>query len=158
MRLIVLSSRFSTGQPQLGCGYSEGVRQLVVGAIIVDDLHHPQLVLAARRSRSLAGGWEFPGGKVEPGETPEAALVREVMEEIHVEVALGEELKPAVGQCWPINETYEMRLWFATITSGDPRPGHDHDELLWLSADTLNSVPWLPADLEILEFIFQPRS
>ena len=79
--------------------------QLVVGAVIVDSLAHPRRVLASRRTRptALKGRWEFPGGKVEPGESAEAALIREVQEELDVTLMLGEELMPS-GSYWPISE------------------------------------------------------
>ena len=133
------------------------VPQLVVGAVIVDDLTHPIRILAAKRSEqtSLAGGWEFPGGKVEAGETPTEALVREVIEELGVMIEVGEELKPPEGLVWPINADLEMRLWFAEIKNGEPQPLEEHDELLWLTRETLTSVPWLQADVAVLPFIFR---
>ena len=132
------------------------MRQLVVGAIIVDDLSNPKMILAAKRSErhSLAGGWEFPGGKVEAGETPLAALAREIQEELGVEIEVGEELPPPEGEVWPINANLEMRLWYAVVTKGEPQPLEDHEELLWLTPENLASVPWLQADVAVLPFIF----
>ena len=74
---------------------------LVVAAVIVDDLTHPTRLLAARRAapRALAGGWEFPGGKVEPGEDPIAALHRELAEELQITVDLGAECASAGRRC-----------------------------------------------------------
>jgi 8-oxo-dGTP diphosphatase len=88
--------------------------QQVVGAVIVDSLAQPRRVLAARRARSnaLKGRWEFPGGKVEPGETVEAALIREVQEELDVTLMLGEELTPT-GNTWRlISDIVALRLFW----------------------------------------------
>jgi 8-oxo-dGTP diphosphatase len=126
---------------------------LVVAAAIVDDLASPSRVLAARRVApgALAGGWEFPGGKVERDEDPVAALHRELDEELQVRVRLGAEFPSPDGGAWPIAPELEMRLWFAAITSGTPTPTGSHDELRWLSAAQLDEVAWLPADLAIID-------
>ena len=122
--------------------------QTVVGAVIVDRGR----VLAARRTRpaSLAGGWEFPGGKVEPGEDPTAALVREIAEELDVVITVGAEL-PGPDDGWPISPTYVLRLFVAAV-DGDriARAGADHDQLRWLAPAELESVPWLAADHQAL--------
>ena len=122
-------------------------RQLVVGAIIVDSLETPTRLLAARRSTpaELAGMWEFPGGKVEVNESPEAALCREVREELCVELRLGAEVRHASG-VWPISSTHCLRLFFARILEGEPVHGESHDMTTWLNATSLDSVAWLPAD------------
>lgn len=126
---------------------------LVVAAVLVDDLEAPTRLLAARRVAppSLAGGWEFPGGKVEPGENPVAALHRELAEELGVRVRLGVELPPPGGGAWPIGAALQMRLWFAQVTAGVPVPTGSHDELRWLGPDRLGEVAWLPADLAIVD-------
>src|SRR6476620_12486294 len=128
----------------------------VVGAAVVDDLTRPTRLLAARRTEppSLAGGWEFPGGKVDPGETAEEALHREVREELGVEVELGEQVRgPLPGGRWPLGETFAMTVWLARVTSGVPAPIEDHDQLRWLRRDDLYDVPWLPADLPIVDLL-----
>ena len=135
--------------------------RLVVGAALVDSLAAPRLLLAARRTApaALAGMWEFPGGKVDPGETPEQALHRELAEELEVRVVLGEEVEatpgvedPDHGRVWVLGSGYVLRLWLAELVDlappGLPVPREDHDELRWLAADQLGSVPWLPADAE----------
>ena len=122
--------------------------QVVVGAVIVDSLAEPRRVLAARRTRShaLRGRWEFPGGKVEPGESPEEALVREVQEELDVTLMLGDELTPT-GYAWDlISSQLTLRLFLAEIFVGTPTTGDSHDEVRWLSADDLDSLNWLDAD------------
>jgi 8-oxo-dGTP diphosphatase len=125
---------------------------LVVAAVIVDDLAHPTRLLAARRATAgaLAGGWEFPGGKVEPGEDPIAALHRELVEELQITVDLGAELCPPDGSAWPIVPGHQMRLWFAVVTSGTLTPTGSHDQLRWLPGDQLDQVAWLPADRAII--------
>jgi 8-oxo-dGTP diphosphatase len=128
----------------------------VVGAAIVDDLAHPTVLLAARRTEpaALAGGWEFPGGKVDPGETHEEALHREVREELGVEVELGEQVPgPLPGGRWPLGESFAMTVWLARVTAGEPAPIEDHDQLRWLRHAELYDIPWLPADLPIVDLI-----
>ena len=126
---------------------------LVVAAAIVDDLDDPRLLLAARRATpaSLAGRWEFPGGKVEPAETPEAALHRELREELGVRVGLGVELLGPDGGAWTLSDKYVMRLWFAEVLEGEPEPIVEHDELRWLPPGQWLDVPWLDADVRIVE-------
>ena len=91
----------------------------VVGAVIVDSLAQPDCVLAARRTKTwaLSGRWEFPGGKVEPGETAEEALIREVQEELDVTLILGDELTPTDGP-WQISDLLTLRLFWAEIFVG----------------------------------------
>ena len=115
--------------------------QIVVGAAIV----HGGRLLAARRKApaALAGGWELPGGKVEPGESERAALVRECQEELGVDIAPGDRVP---GE-WPLRDGLVLRVYLAELVSGEPRPLEDHDELRWLGAADLFEVPWLPADL-----------
>ncbi len=147
--------------------------RLVVGAAIVDDLDAPRTLLAARRSSppTLAGLWEFPGGKVEPGEAPEEALQREIREELGVEIELGEELPGpdrygvgehgvVIGCAWPLNpaidsRVFVLRLWLAHIVSGAPRPLEDHDELRWLGPGEWRDVPWVDGDRPIVDALVE---
>ena len=120
-----------------------GERQVVVGAAILRDGR----VLAARRTApaSAAGRWEFPGGKVEPGETDTECLVREVDEELGVHIAVDRWL---VGE-QPVGEAYLLRVALATLVHGEPAPT-EHDRLRWLGADELGDVDWLEADRPFL--------
>ncbi|MFC5802526.1 (deoxy)nucleoside triphosphate pyrophosphohydrolase [Streptomyces formicae] len=119
-------------------------RVVVAGAV-----YDQGRLLAARRSAppALAGGWELPGGKLEPGETPEQALVRELREELGVEA---EPVERVPGE-WPLGPGYVLQVWTARLLSGDPRPLEDHDELRWLAVDELDSVEWLPQDRPAVE-------
>jgi 8-oxo-dGTP diphosphatase len=130
---------------------SENGPRLVVGAIIVDDLDCPTSVLAARRTgpAELAGLWEFPGGKVEDGETPEQALVREIHEELAATVTVGDEF-PHPDGAWPISDKYQIRLYFAVVGADSPSAAESHDELRWLSVKKLQSVTWLPSDAQAI--------
>lgn len=123
--------------------------QTVVGGLIIEQ---HRVLAARRRAGALAGLWEFPGGKVEPGETPEDALRRELHEELVLEVEVGAELAAPDG-AWPISEAYELRLFLARIADGTPEPGPDHDAVRWLTADQLADVEWLPSDTQALPVV-----
>lgn len=126
----------------------------IVAAAILDSLANPAKLLCARRTApaSVAGMWEFPGGKIEPGETCQAAVHREIREELGVLVNLGSEVFGPLEQGWALNDSAAMRVWFAEITEGTPEPLEDHDELQWveLSAEALEALPWIPADRPIV--------
>ncbi|WP_344431865.1 (deoxy)nucleoside triphosphate pyrophosphohydrolase [Streptomyces lavendulocolor] len=114
-------------------------RVVVAGAVLDKGR-----LLAARRSAppELAGRWELPGGKLEPGETPPQALVRELREELGVETEPGERIP---GE-WPLAPGYVLQVWTARLVSGEPRPLEDHDELRWLYRHELDTVDWLDQD------------
>jgi 8-oxo-dGTP diphosphatase len=115
---------------------------LVVAAALVDDAGR---LLAARRSAppDLAGRYELPGGKVEPGESPEHALVRELREELGVDA---EPVARVPGE-WPLKPGYVLRVWTARILSGTPEPLEDHDRLRWLAPGETWDVDWLDQDV-----------
>lgn len=138
----------------------------VVGGAVVDSLAAPAWMLVARRSapEQFAGLWEFPGGKVEPGELPEAALHRELREELGIGVRLGPELAGTTAAGWPLSARAAMRVWFAEIVDGTPRPLEDHDELRWVGLadhDAVLALPWIPADFPIVQALLgslRPRT
>ena len=116
---------------------------LVMGAAIIRDGR----VLAARRTHppQAAGGWELPGGKVEPGEDAESAVVREIGEELGCRIAVTGHLAGEV----PVADGYVLRVALARITDGEPVP-HEHDAVRWLAAEQLEDVGWLAADRPFL--------
>ena len=118
--------------------------RVIVGAAIVDDGR----VLACERSEpvELAGRWEFPGGKVEPGETEQDALIRECEEELGVVVVIGERVG---GDVMLGHGRAVLRVYTATLIEGTPK-AIEHAELRWLTVDELDTVPWLPADAPIV--------
>jgi len=118
----------------------------VVGAALVRDGR----VLASRRTEPprLAGLWEFPGGKVEDGESDHEALRRELREELRVEAHVGDRLGGDVH----IGRTAVLRVYLAALTAGEPALV-DHDEHRWLAAHELGSVDWIPVDLPLVELL-----
>ena len=95
-------------------------------------------------------GWEFPGGKIEPGETPEDALVREICEELAVDVSVGE-LISTIEYDYPAFHL-SMDCFWCSVKSGEIVL-REHEAARWLTRTELDSVEWLPADMELIERI-----
>lgn len=134
-------------------------RTQVVGVALLDDAHHPTAFLAAQRAypETLRGLWEFPGGKQEPGESAEDALVRECAEELSVRVELLDEIPGPHPQGWPLSEKVAMRVWTGT-TADAPVVGADHLAVRWVPLDDPDAVlalPWIPADLPIVRALLE---
>ena len=119
----------------------------VVAAIIIKN----EKVFATQRGYGdFKGGWEFPGGKIDAGETPEEALVREIKEELDTEVEVIE-LLDTVEYDYP-NFHLSMDCFICNIKSGD-LVLKEHEAAQWLTKETLDSVNWLPADLGLIDKI-----
>jgi len=115
---------------------------VVVAAAIERDGRY----LAARRTRPewAAGRWEFPGGKVEPGETEEQALVREIREELGVVIEL---VRRVPGE-WPLHDDLILHLYIARLLAGEPQPLDHHDDLRWFLPSEFDDIEWLASDLD----------
>ena len=123
----------------------------VVAAIICDDMKEKNKIFAtARGYGELKGGWEFPGGKVEPGETSQQALIREIIEELDTEIKVGE-LIDTVKYDYPTFHLSMDCFW------AEVRAGHlelkEAEAAKWLTKDQLDSIDWLPADILLIDQI-----
>lgn len=117
----------------------------VVGAIIRSG----KTILTTQRGYGKHKGyWEFPGGKIEPGETPEEALIREIREELDVEITI-EQYVDTIEFDYPDFHLH-MRVYFCRITEGEPKY-LEHSDAAWLKKEELNTVNWLPADVDFIE-------
>ncbi len=119
----------------------------VVAAIIIED---GKVFATQRGYGEFKDGWEFPGGKIEAGEGPEAALRREIMEELETEVAVGR-LLTTVEWDYPTFHL-SMDCFVCSIVRGGLHL-REHEAARWLTADLLRSVAWLPADEELIPLI-----
>lgn len=120
----------------------------VVGAIFVRD----GKVLAARRSSDMAlpGLWEFPGGKIEPGETAKEALLREITEELQCDIEVGDYLTTTEYE-YPFG-IVSLSTYFAKLKGEDPVLT-EHSEIRWLAPSELFDVEWAPADIPAIELL-----
>ena len=117
----------------------------VVAAIIKKD---EKIFATQRGTGEFQGGWEFPGGKIEPGETPQRALIREIMEELDVKIQVNE-LFEIVEYDYP-NFHLTMHCFWCEVISGDLIL-KEHQDAKWMNKDELDSVAWLAADLGLIE-------
>jgi 8-oxo-dGTP diphosphatase len=130
--------------PKRDVNHSQSLRVIVAAIIMVDGR-----VLACERSAppEVAGRWEFPGGKVEPGESDADALARECVEELGVRVEVGDQVGPDVPLA---HGRAVLRVFAVTLLDGDQPRALEHAAMRWLGPDELDSVPWLPADRPIV--------
>lgn len=119
----------------------------VVAAIII---HENKIFATQRGYGEFKDGWEFPGGKIEPGETPQEALVREIKEELDIEIEVKDFLE-TVEYDYP-DFHLSMDCFFCSIRSGE-MVLKEHEAAKWLTVETLDSVDWLPADQGLIEGI-----
>ncbi len=121
----------------------------VAAAIIRDG----DKILATRRAKGeFAGGWEFPGGKIELGETSEEAVVREIKEELDVEIKVTDYVYTVEYDYPQFHLT--MPCFFAEVVSGDIKL-LEHSQSKWLTKDALDTVEWLKADIELIKHLKQ---
>ena len=123
----------------------------VVAAIICNDMKEKNKIFAtARGYGELKGGWEFPGGKVEPGETPQQALIREIIEELDTEIKVGERID-TVEYDYPTFHLSMDCFW------AEVKEGHlelkEAEAAKWLTKNQLDSITWLPADILLIDQI-----
>ena len=126
---------------------------IVSGAVILrtsPNTNKKEIFATQRGYGNYKDGWEIPGGKLEPGETPEACIVREIREELATEIK-AERILGVVDYDYP-NFHLTMHCILCTIVSGELKL-LEHEAAKWLSKETLRSVDWLPADQVILEKI-----
>ncbi|OFO33128.1 DNA mismatch repair protein MutT [Corynebacterium sp. HMSC075D04] len=120
----------------------------VVGAVIIQDGR----IFAAKRGKgkSMAGFWEFPGGKIEPGESPQAALARELKEELRIEAEVGEFVVTTRHDTGDV--VVELSTYICELVSGTPILT-DHEEVRWVAANKLSDLTWAPADIPTVELL-----
>ena len=124
----------------------------MVAAVIkaINENGEPIIFATQRGYGDFKGGWEFPGGKIEEGETPQEALKREIMEELDTEISVGE-LINTVEYDYPTFHLSMDCFWCESV-KGD-LVLKEHEAAKWVTKEQLNSVEWLPADIKLVENI-----
>lgn len=119
----------------------------VVAAVIKDK---DKIFATQRGYGDFKGGWEFPGGKIEEGETPQEALKREIVEELDTEISVGD-LIDTIEYDYPTFHL-SMDCFWCEVISGNLEL-KEHKSAKWLTKDNLDSVEWLPADISLIESV-----
>ena len=130
-----------------------GMKTIKVAAAIIKKINEKgeTIIYATQRgSGDFKGGWEFPGGKIEEGETPQEALVREIKEELETEIIVGK-LIDTIEYDYPTFHL-SMKCYWAEVVSGDLNLT-EHTDARWLTKAELDFVEWLPADVIMLDKI-----
>ena len=124
----------------------------VVAAVIkaINESGEPIIFATQRGYGEFKDGWEFPGGKIEPGETPQEAIRREIMEELDTEISVGERID-TIEYDYP-EFHLSMDCFWCEIVNGD-LVLKEHEAAKWLTKDQLGDVDWLPADRTIIDSI-----
>ena len=124
----------------------------VVAAVIkaVNGSGEPIIFATQRGYGDFKGGWEFPGGKIEEGETPQEALKREIMEELDTEISVGE-LIDTIEYDYP-EFHLSMDCFWCEIVNGE-LVLKEHEDARWLTRDQLDDVEWLPADISLIDLV-----
>ena len=124
----------------------------VVAAVIkaTNDKDEPIIFTTQRGYGDLKGGWEFPGGKIEEGETPQQALVREIKEELDTEISVGD-LIDTIEYDYPTFHL-SMDCFWCEVVSGN-LVLKEHEAAKWVTKDSLRDVDWLPADVTLIDKI-----
>ena len=127
----------------------ESRRTIAVVAALVIDADGRVLAVKCPEHKH-GGGWEFPGGKIEPGETPQSAVGREIAEELGVHVSVGELLHTVE---WDYPAFHLSMQCYVCSMGKENLQLREHTDYRWLSAAALNSVDWLPADVDVLPHV-----
>ena len=124
----------------------------VVGAVIWDNVHHKYLATMRDKQKHQGGFWEFPGGKIEAGEKPEEALIREIEEELNCTIKV-EKLLVDYTHEYP-DIIVRLITYLCSIESGTPKLT-EHESMKWVTKDELTSLIWAEADIPTVDHIIK---